>query len=128
MSDMNTKILVVDDSSTMRRILRATLMRIGFKDVTEAANGAEALVKCSEAQFEIVLTDWNMPEVDGLELTIKLRQKDNYKKVPIMMVTTEGGKQDVVEALMQGVSSYIVKPFTADILKAKMSDLLSLDD
>jgi two-component system chemotaxis response regulator CheY len=126
MSDMDTRILVVDDSSTMRRILRATLMRIGFTDVTEAGDGAEALLKCREAQFDIVLTDWNMPEVDGLELTIKLRQKDNYKKVPIMMVTTEGGKQDVVEALMQGVSSYIVKPFTADILKAKMSDLLAL--
>ena len=128
MSEMNTKILVVDDSSTMRRILRTTLMRIGFTDVSEAGDGAQALVKCSEEQYEIVLTDWNMPEVDGLELTIKLRQKDNYKKVPIMMVTTEGGKQDVVEAIMQGVSSYIVKPFTADILKEKMDDLLSLTE
>ncbi len=126
MSDTNIKILVVDDSSTMRRILRTTLMRIGYSDVTEAADGAEALLKCRGAQFDIVLTDWNMPEVDGLELTIKLRQKDNYKRVPIMMVTTEGGKQDVVDALMQGVTSYIVKPFTADVLKEKMSDLLAV--
>ena len=119
-----TKILVVDDSSTMRRILKTTLARIGFENVSEAANGAEALTACSENPFQVVLTDWNMPEVDGLELVTKLREKDEYAKVPIMMITTEGGKQDVVEALTRGVNDYVVKPFTPDVLKEKMDSLL----
>ena len=117
-------VLVVDDSSTMRRILKQSLGRCGYANVTEASNGAEALVKCKEQQFGCVLTDWNMPEVDGLELVEKLRQNPGYAKIPIMMVTTEGGKKDVVEALTKGVNDYVVKPFTPDILKAKMESLL----
>ena len=122
MADIN--VLVVDDSSTMRRIVKGALAKSGFTKVTEAADGSEALVKCKEQQFDCVLTDWNMPEVDGLELTTKLRQHANYATVPIMMITTEGGKQDVIEALTKGVNSYIVKPFTPETLKAKMEDLL----
>lgn len=122
---MSKSILVADDSSTMRRILCTTLNRLGYQDITQAANGAEALVKAAERTFDCVLTDWNMPEVDGLELTVKLRAKPEYKNVPIMMVTTEGGKQDVLEALTKGITSYIVKPFTPDILKQKMSELFA---
>lgn len=118
------KILVVDDSSTMRRILKQTLGRCGFNDVTEAGDGADALAKCQAAQFECVLTDWNMPVMDGMELTINLRKLPNYSATPIMMITTEGGKQDVIEALTQGVNQYIVKPFNQDILQAKMAELL----
>lgn len=117
-------ILVVDDSSTMRRILKTTLMKLGATDVDEAGDGGEALAKCKEKQYHCVLTDWNMPEVDGLELVVSLRKEPNYAKVPIMMVTTEGGKKDVVEALMKGVNDYIVKPFTPDIVKDKLSKLL----
>lgn len=124
MTDATTSILVADDSSTMRRILRSTLNRIGYQDITEAANGAEALAKAAERTFGCVLTDWNMPEIDGLELTVRLRQKPEYNNVPIMMVTTEGGKQDVLEALTKGVTSYIVKPFTPDVLKQKMDEIL----
>ena len=120
----NTPVLVVDDSSTMRRIVKQCLAKCGFTNVTEAANGAEALERCSEQQFACVLTDWNMPKVDGLQLTVQLRQNPNYAKVPIMMVTTEGGKKDVIEALTKGVNSYIVKPFTPDVVKSKMDDLL----
>jgi two-component system chemotaxis response regulator CheY len=108
----------------MRRILRQTLNRIGYTDITEAANGIEALAKAAERNFTCILTDWNMPEVDGLELTLRLRQLPEYKTVPIMMVTTEGGKQDVLEALTHGVTAYVIKPFTPDVLQQKMDILL----
>lgn len=124
MSDTNIKILVADDSSTMRRILKMTLGRIGFNDVTEAADGQEAVEKCQAEQYQCVLTDWNMPNMDGLELIMTLRGMPNYEKVPIMMVTTEGAKDDVIEALTRGANSYIVKPFTPDTLKQKMSEIL----
>jgi two-component system chemotaxis response regulator CheY len=117
------KILVVDDSSTMRRIMKVSLQRCGYAQVEEAENGLEALTKAKAEQYNCVITDWNMPEMDGLELVRNLRQLGNYAEVPIMMVTTEGGKQDIIEALTQGVSSYIVKPFTQDTLKEKMNGL-----
>ena len=119
----NMAILVVDDSSTMRRIMRLTLSRCGYNNVEEAQNGVEGLAKAGQKQFQCVITDWNMPEMDGLEMTKNIRKLPNYEKVPIMMVTTEGGKQEVVEALMQGVNSYIVKPFTEAILSEKMQSL-----
>ena len=126
MADTNKRFLVVDDSSTMRRILRSSLNRLGYMDITEAGNGVEALAKVGEQpRFDCVLTDWNMPEMDGLELTVKLREKPEYKDVPIVMVTTEGGKQDVLEALTRGTTSYIVKPCTPDVLKQKMDELFN---
>jgi len=119
------KVLVVDDSSTMRRIVVNMLAQSGYKNVAEAADGAEAL-KLSEArQFDCVLTDWNMPNMNGLELTKELRLRPSYAKVPIMMITTEGGKKDVIEALTSGVTAYIVKPFTPPIFKDKMAELLA---
>ncbi len=124
MSASDPKILVADDSSTMRRILKMTLARCGFNDVTEAADGQEAIQLCENAQFDCVLTDWNMPNMDGLELIKRLRSLPSYGKVPIMMVTTEGAKDDVIEALTCGANAYIVKPFTPETLKAKMAELL----
>jgi len=127
MTDVNQihskALLIVDDSSTMRRILRLSLGRIGFQNVEEAQHGMDGLAKAQQKQFDCVITDWNMPEMDGLEMTQKLRQLPNYSKVPIMMVTTEGGKQEVIEALTHGVSSYIIKPFTEEILRDKMAKL-----
>ena len=120
---MSKKILVVDDSSTMRRIMKVSLGRCGYTDIEEAENGLEALNQAKTKQYDCVITDWNMPEMDGLELAKNLRTLDNYTKIPIMMVTTEGGKQDIIEALTQGVSSYIVKPFTQDTLQQKMAGL-----
>jgi two-component system chemotaxis response regulator CheY len=126
MADGATKaILVVDDSSTMRRIVINTLARCGFTNITEAGNGVEALAKCAQKQFDCILTDWNMPEMDGLTFTVTIRQQPNYANVPIMMITTEGGKKDIVEALTRGVTTYVVKPFTPDILKAKMDELIA---
>ncbi|MEI6808230.1 MAG: response regulator [bacterium] len=125
MANTTTAILVVDDSSTMRRIVINTLARCGYTNVTEAGNGVEGLAKCAEKQFDCILTDWNMPEMDGLTFVINVRQKPNYATIPIMMVTTEGGKQDIVNALTKGVSAYIIKPFTPDIMKAKMEALMA---
>ena len=114
-------ILIVDDSSTMRRILRVTLSKCGFVNITEAGDGDEALAKCKAAQFDCVLTDWNMPKMPGLDFVIAVRKEPNYEKIPIVMVTTEGCKSDVLEALTNGVSSYIVKPFTEDIVRVQMA-------
>ena len=122
-NNKNKAILIVDDSSTMRRIMRLSLGRIGFQNVEEGQNGLDGLTKAQQKQFDCVITDWNMPEMDGLEMTKRLRQLSNYAQVPIMMVTTEGGKQEVIEALTHGVSSYIIKPFTEDILREKMAKL-----
>ncbi len=124
MSKENPKILVVDDSSTMRRILKMTLSKIGFSDVTEASDGKEGLEKCQADSYDVVLTDWNMPNMDGMEMIVSIRALPGYAETPIMMVTTEGAKDDVIEALTRGANSYIVKPFTPDTLKTKMSELL----
>jgi two-component system chemotaxis response regulator CheY len=117
------KVLVVDDSSTMRRIVINTLARCGYTSVAEAGNGAEALAKCQQEQFACILTDWNMPVMDGMQFVIQVRQLPNYAKVPVMMVTTEGGKMDVIEALTKGVDSYVIKPFTPEVIQKKMEEL-----
>lgn len=124
MSKENIKILVADDSSTMRRILKMTLAKCGYDDVTEASDGQEAVTLCEQQSFDCVLTDWNMPNMDGLELILRLRALPAYSKTPIMMVTTEGAKDDVIEALTRGANAYIVKPFTPDTLKGKMEELI----
>ena len=124
MSGSGTKILVVDDSSTMRRILRMSLARCGYSDVEEAADGSEGLAACQAKQFDLVMTDWNMPNMDGLQMIISLRELPNYSTVPIVMVTTEGAKDDVIEALTRGATSYIVKPFTPETLSDKLKEVL----
>jgi two-component system chemotaxis response regulator CheY len=115
------KFLIVDDSSTMRRIIKNSLKNIGFEDILEAANGREALKVY--ADVDIILTDWNMPEMDGLEF-VKTVQVNNNKSIPILMVTTRTAKVDIVEALKNGVNNYIVKPFTTEILKEKVEAVL----
>jgi two-component system chemotaxis response regulator CheY len=114
------KFLIVDDSSTMRRIIKNSLKRIGFEDILEASHGKEALEIYEDA--DIILTDWNMPEMDGLEFVKKVRSKD--KSIPILMVTTNAAKDDIVEALKNGVNNYIVKPFTPETLKEKVEAVL----
>ena len=124
MSGPGTKILVVDDSSTMRRILRMSLARCGYSDVEEAGDGNEGLAACQAKQFDLVMTDWNMPNMDGLQMIISLRAMPTYTTVPIVMVTTEGAKDDVIEALTRGATSYIVKPFTPETLSEKLQEVL----
>ena len=123
MSDV--KILVVDDSSTMRRIIKNTLDKLGYKNTVEAENGIDALGKLKENMVQLILTDWNMPEMDGLTFAKSVRGSDTFKSIPIVMITTEAAKKEVVEALKQGVSDYIVKPFTSEALKEKVERFLS---
>ncbi len=123
MSNEDRLILIVDDSSTMRRIMRLTLAKCGYKNVEEAEHGLDGLNKCKAKQYECVISDWNMPEMEGITMLKELRKLPNYVSIPIMMVTTEGGKEAVVEALTSGATSFIVKPFTAEILKQKMDTL-----
>ncbi len=119
-------VLTVDDSSTMRRIIKNTLNKIGFSNVLEAANGIEALDVLAQNEVDIVVTDWNMPEMDGLTFVKTLRAKPEYKELPILMVTTEAAKEDILNALRSGVNNYVVKPFTPDTLKEKVYKLLGL--
>ena len=116
------KILIVDDSSTMLRIIKNTLNRLGYDDIVEAENGQDALGKFQGGGFSMVLTDWNMPVMDGLTLVKKVREID--KQVPILMITTEGEKSSILEALKAGVNNYIVKPFTPQTFKEKIEQVL----
>ena len=123
------KILVVDDSSTMRRIIVNTLARLGYKDVIQAADGVEAWEALQKNDdIGVVITDWNMPNMNGLELVKKIRAQDKYKLMPIIMVTTEGGKKEVIIALKAGVNNYIVKPFTPQVLKEKLEGVLGKNE
>ena len=123
------KILVADDSSTMRRIIKNTLNRIGYEDILEGNDGVEAWDLIDKnPECDIVLTDWNMPNMNGLELVKKIRADERFKKIPIVMITTEGGKTEVVTALKAGVNNYIVKPFTPQVLKQKLEDLFAQHD
>lgn len=121
----NLKILAVDDSPTMRRIIINTLKRAGYSDVVEATDGKDALAKLKGAGINFVITDWNMPEMDGLTFVTTLRNNDEYKSLPVLMVTTRSVKEDIVEALKAGVNNYIVKPFTPDTLKEKIEQVLA---
>lgn len=123
---MALKFLVVDDSVTMRRIVINSLKNLGYNDYVEASDGRDALGKLSaDANINFVITDWNMPGLSGLDLTKAIRGDANWGKLPILMVTTRGVKEDIIEALAAKVSDYIVKPFTPQILKEKIEVLLS---
>ncbi len=124
MPDM--KVLVVDDSSTMRRIIINSLNKLQFSQVAEAENGVDALEKLT-AETGLIVTDWNMPEMNGLEFIKTLRSKPQYKDVPIIMVTTEAGKSEIVEAIKNGVNNYIVKPFTIEVLRDKIQSVLGIE-
>ncbi|MDR2401779.1 MAG: response regulator [Deferribacteraceae bacterium] len=119
-------IITVDDSSTMRRIIKNTLQKIGFANVLEAGNGVEALEIMAKQNVDMIITDWNMPEMDGLTYVKAVRGKDQFKETPILMITTEAAKEDILTALRSGVNNYVVKPFTPDTLQEKVFKLLGL--
>ncbi|MGE5478797.1 MAG: response regulator [Chloroflexota bacterium] len=119
------KFLIVDDSPTMRRIVVNALKTFGYDDFVEAGDGTEALEKLKETKIDFVITDWNMPQMSGLDLTRAIRSDENLKRMPILMVTTRGLKQDIVEALKARVNNYVVKPFTPQVLKEKMDVILN---
>ena len=118
------KILVVDDSATMRRILVNSLQRIGYNDCVEAGDGREAVDKF-DGSIQFVITDWNMPNMSGIDLARALRALPEGKSVPILMVTTRSVKEDIIAAVQAGVNNYIVKPFTPQVLKEKIDAVLS---
>ena len=122
--------MVVDDSSTMRRIIKNTLGRLGYKDLLEAEDGAQAweLMQEHKEEVGVLITDWNMPNMNGLELVKKVRADGAFEDIPIIMVTTEGGKGEVITALKAGVNNYIVKPFTPQVLKEKLEAVLGVND
>jgi two-component system chemotaxis response regulator CheY len=117
------RILAVDDSATMRRIIRNQLKQVGMDEVDEAQNGREALTMLGRARYDLLITDWNMPEMCGLDLVTEVRKTDALKSLPILMVTTISAKEDIVTALKAGVNSYVVKPFDAGTLQAKIAQL-----
>lgn len=120
MPDLNMKILVVDDFSTMRRIVRNILKQLGFTNIEEAEDGDVALEKLKEGLFDFVITDWNMPNMTGLDLLKNIRADQKLKDTPVLIVTAEAEKENVVQAAQAGVNDYIVKPFTADVLQKKI--------
>jgi two-component system chemotaxis response regulator CheY len=121
---MKSPVLVVDDSGTMRKIIARSLNAVGINDVVEAADGNEGLAAFQKQAFALVMTDWNMPNKNGLELTREIRASGS--KVPIFMVTTEGEKSRVVEAIQAGISDYLVKPFDTETLRTKLSKYSAL--
>jgi two-component system chemotaxis response regulator CheY len=123
MPDLNMKLLVVDDMSTMRRIVKNALKQLGFVNIEEAEDGNSALVKLRAEKFDFVVSDWNMPNMTGLDLLKAIRQDPALKAIPVLMVTAEAKKENIMEAIQSGVSNYIVKPFTAETLKEKIDKI-----
>ena len=122
--DTTMNVLIVDDYATMLRIVRALLTQIGFNNVEEAKDGGEALRMMRTKKFGLVISDWNMEPMTGIELLRHVRQDDKLNTTPFIMVTAESKTENVVEAKKAGVSNYIVKPFNADTLKQKIASVL----
>jgi two-component system chemotaxis response regulator CheY len=114
------KILVVDDFATMRRIVKNILQQLGFTNIEEAEDGKQALNRLKDGGIEMVISDWNMPNMMGIDLLRAVRADDALKALPFLMVTAESQKENVVEAVQAGVSNYIVKPFTAETMEQKL--------
>ncbi|KAF0152315.1 MAG: Chemotaxis CheY-like receiver protein [Ignavibacteria bacterium] len=123
---MALKFLVVDDSVTMRRIVLNSLKQIGHEAFVEAADGRDALNKLqADDSISFIITDWNMPDLTGLDLVKAVRANPKYETLPILMVTTRGMKEDIVEALQAKVNNYIVKPFTPQVLREKIEQIIA---
>jgi two-component system chemotaxis response regulator CheY len=123
--DRNIKILVVDDFATMRQIVKKSLGALGFHNITEASDGLDALEKLEKDQFGFIISDWNMPNMMGLDFLKNVRAKDTYKAIPFLMVTAEAKRENVIEAAKAGVSQYIVKPFTVESLQEKIDAIFA---
>lgn len=119
--NLNMRVLIVDDFATMRRIVRNVLKQIGFTNMAEAENGKAALKVLKKENIDLILCDWNMPEMPGIELLKAIRSDDELKNIPFVMVTAEAQKDNIIEAVKAGVSSYIVKPFTAETVTEKLN-------
>ncbi len=123
MADKNLRFLVIDDFATMRRIVRNLLQDLGFKNVEEAEDGQDALTKLRASRFDFVISDWNMPNLDGLQLLTEMRKDDSLKAIPVLMVTAEAKKENIIAAAQAGANGYVVKPFTAATLEEKLNKI-----
>ncbi|WP_041717688.1 chemotaxis response regulator CheY [Alloalcanivorax dieselolei] len=123
MVDKNMSILVVDDFPTMRRIIRSLLKELGYGNVDEAEDGQEALTKLRGGGFQFVVSDWNMPNLDGLEMLKQIRADGELNHLPVLMVTAEAKKENIIAAAQAGANGYIVKPFTAVTLEEKLNKI-----
>ena len=121
--DYRMKVLVVDDFATMRKIVRNILKQIGFEDITEAEDGSVALRLIKSEPVGLVVSDWNMPNMSGLDLLKEIRKNPQTASLPVLMVTAEGLKENVMEAVKAGVNNYVVKPFTAEVLQEKIETI-----
>ena len=120
MFDQSMKILVVDDFQVMRKVVITCLAQLGYKNIVEATDGVEAFDAMNSQAFDFVITDWEMPNMSGIELLREIRKSEDFKKIPVMMVTAEGLQENVIEAIRAGVNNYIVKPIDVDALREKM--------
>jgi len=118
------KILAVEDNHTMRQIIVSTLKRAGYNDIVEASDGKDALARLKVEKIDLVVTDWKMPKMNGLEFVTTLRSTEEYKDLPVLMVTARSVKEDVIDAMKAGVNNYIAKPFTSKTLKKKIEELI----
>ncbi len=125
MPDKNMKILIVDDFSTMRRIVRNILKQLEYVNVEEAEDGDVAFEKLKEGEYDFVVTDWNMPNMTGLDLLKEIRANEKLKDLKVLLVTAEAEKENIVQAAQAGVNDYVVKPFTADVLEQKINKIFS---
>ncbi len=121
----NMKVLVVDDFATMRRIIKNILLQLGFKNILEADDGTTAWDILNKEQVDLIISDWNMPKMSGIELLKKVRADDRFKDLPFLMVTAEAQKENIVEAVKHRVSQYIVKPFTPETLQEKLNKIFN---
>ena len=125
MADPNIKILIVDDFQSMRRIVKTVLKQNGYNNIDEAEDGEQALGKLKAGKYDFLVTDWNMPKMDGLTLLKAIRSDPTLKILPILMLTAESEKDKVIAAIQAGVNNYLMKPFTADSFKDKMEKILA---
>ena len=121
--DLSMKVLIVDDFATMRRIMKNILKQIGFTNIIEADDGTTALEELKKNSVDLIISDWNMPKMTGLELLKTVRSTDGLKELPFLMVTAEAQKQNVIDAVQAGVSNYVVKPFTAEAISEKLKKI-----
>lgn len=123
MADSNLRFLVVDDFATMRRIVRNLLQDLGYKNIDEAEDGQDALTRLRSERADFVISDWNMPNLDGLQLLCEMRKDNDLKNIPVLMVTAEAKKENIIAAAQAGANGYVVKPFTAAILEEKLNKI-----
>ena len=125
MPDKNMKILIVDDFSTMRRIIRNILKQLEFINVEEAEDGSAAFEKLKEADYDLLITDLNMPNMTGLDLLKEVRANEKLKDLKVLLVTAEAEKENIIQAAQAGANEYVVKPFTADVLGKKINKIFA---